>query len=132
MTRKRITTKTYIIGILISAIIGLAVYNMRDFLFGTPLHIVALKDGTTIHSLVLPINGNALHAKTITVNGRPIAIDPKGTFNDEVLLSPGYNVVEISLFDRFGKEKTKTLHLVAVDDATAHSIARSGTSLYQE
>lgn len=108
--------------------LSLVTYNMRDVWFGTPLHIAAASDGSSVDSLVFPIAGSAVHAKSVTINGRPIGIEPNGHFSDEVILSNGYNVVEVTLLDRFGKQKTQVLHVVAHDTA---SLAQAETKTYQ-
>jgi hypothetical protein len=114
---------------LVAALIGLAVVlvlcfifgNIRDLLLGAPLSIHTVSDGTTLTNGFLPITGNARHARTVSINGRPVAIDRSGNFADGVLLSPGYNVVEVALRDQFGKEKVKTYHLVLNNTDTVAS-----------
>jgi uncharacterized protein YfaP (DUF2135 family) len=76
----------------------------------------------------LPITGNAAHAAQITINGRPIGTDRQGNFTDGVILSPGYNIVEVAETDQFGKEKTKTYHWVASPSPT---VADNSASPYQ-
>lgn len=102
----------------IVAVIGLVFYNTKDLFFGAPLSVITVKDGETVENSFLPISGSAKHASSVEINGRTVAIDKSGSFSDGVVLSPGYNIVEISGLDRFGKEKHKTLHLVAEPKAT--------------
>lgn len=115
---KRITAVALVSGVTLLLILGFIFGNVRDLLFGAPLDIHSVANGTTLSDDFLPIQGNARHAKSVLINGRPVAIDRKGNFADGVLLSPGYNVVEIALQDRFGNEKTKTYHLVLNDSDT--------------
>jgi hypothetical protein len=70
----------------------------------------------TIEKLVAHCGELVTAAKQI--NGRTVAMDKSGAFSDGALLSPGYNIVEISQVDRFGKEKRKIIHLVAQPSAS--------------
>ena len=103
-------------AIFISSIIGvlaLVAYNTKDLFFGAPFAVHTALDGATVSNAFLPISGIAKHATTVLINGREISTDKTGAFFDGVVLSPGYNIIEISQKDRFGKEKTKIVHLVA-------------------
>lgn len=100
------------------AVFGLVFYNTRDLFFGSNFKINTATDGSTVSDSFLPISGKAKHATTIDINGRAIAVDKSGNFRDGVILSPGYNIVEIVQKDRFGKEKQKTFHLVAEPSST--------------
>lgn len=113
------------LGIAVVALIG---YNMRDRILGTPLVITTAKDGTTIDSPFLPIAGTARHARSLSINGRAVTIDRKGAFTDEVLLSPGYNIVEVSLTDQFGGQKTKMYQIVV---NAPQAVATVDTTPYQ-
>lgn len=94
-------------------IVGLIFYNTKDLIIGAPLFVHTANDGTTVSNSFLPISGKAHHARAVQINGRIVALDKDGFFSDGALLSPGYNIVEVTTLDRFGKEKRKVFHLVA-------------------
>ncbi len=112
MKKRKITTLTALVGVLVIAIFSLVINNTRDLIFGSPLVIKAVKDGATLSEGFLPISGVARHARSVLINGRDTLLDRDGNFADGVILSPGYNIVEIATKDKFGKEKTEILHLV--------------------
>jgi hypothetical protein len=120
--QKTITTFALATGLVVLSVLGFIFGNVRDLLFGAPLAIHTINDGTTLSDGFLPVQGNAGHAKTVSINGRVVAIDRKGNFADGVLLSPGYNVLEIALRDQFGKEKVKTYHLVLSETDTVAAV----------
>lgn len=62
------------------------------------------------NSLVL--NGQALHARSLSINGRPILIDPSGEFNDEIILTSGINKIMLEAVDIRGKTHTKELVMI--------------------
>ena len=94
-------------------VIGIVFYNTKDLIVGAPLSIKTVDDGSTVSNSFLPISGKAHHARAVQINGRIVALDKDGFFSDGALLSPGYNIVEVTTVDRFGKEKRKVFHLVA-------------------
>lgn len=110
------------IGLLIASFIAFTVLNSRDILFGTPLSVDIAADGTTLGDGFLPLSGNAGHARSLSVNGRALSTDRDGNFSDGIILSPGYNVVEIVSANQFGKETVRTYHLVFTPE---HSVARA-------
>lgn len=118
MNHKKITIVAALTGLAVILVLGFVFGNIRDVIFGAPLSIHTVSDGTTLSNGFLPISGNAQHARTVSINGRPITIDRSGDFTDGVLLSPGYNVVEVALRDQFGKEKVRTYHLVLDETGT--------------
>ncbi len=116
---------------LVIAVCVFAFGNMRDLLFGSPLSVRIAPDGTTLSDGFLPVSGKAKHARSVSVNGRPLAIDREGHFSDGVILSPGYNVVEVALQNQFGKQKVKIYRLV-LDQTSTVASAREEPARYQQ
>lgn len=104
--------KKYIIITAVIGVLALVGYNVRDAVFGTPLQVVAAENGSTIYDSFVSLSGVARQARELLINGRSVALDRSGNFTDAIILSPGYNIVEIALKDRFGKTETKTYHWV--------------------
>lgn len=113
------------------AVVGLVCYNMRDRIFGAPFTVATASDGATVSSPFLSVAGTAHHARTLLINGRPITLNRDGAFDDEVVLSPGYNIVEVTVQDQFGKEKTKTYHLVVTPSSTVALAKPSAATLVE-
>jgi len=119
------------IGGLVLAVAGLVFYNMRDMVLGTPLEVVTAKDGATLEDTFLPLTGVARHARELLINGRTVAIDRSGKFTDAIILSPGYNIVEVALKDRFGNTDTRTYHWVVEESpAVAQALPDRASSNY--
>lgn len=124
----KLTLVTLLLGTLVAGFLGLVLYNIKDMLFGTPFTVNTVADGATVDTSYVAITGTAKHAKQITINGRPISIDRQGNFSDGVILSQGYNIVEVKEKDQFGKEKKEAYHWVA---STSPTVAQNDTSPYQ-
>ena len=128
MKKNTLSLVTALAVLVILGVLGFALGNMHDLLFGSPLTVNSIKDGATLKDGFLPIIGNTKHSKNISLNGRSLFVDREGNFIDGIILSPGYNVVEIATLNQFGKEKIKTYHLVLdVDESIA--VVRQAESL---
>lgn len=123
--KRNLPIKGILVSILGLGLISLIGYNMHDRILGAPLNLEIAPNGSTIDSQQLAISGSAPHARELLINGRPINIDRNGAFSDKVLLSPGYNVVEIAVKDQFGKEKIKTYQYAAVFPQTVIALKDS-------
>lgn len=126
---RKLSLKQTILFLSVAAACALIFYNTKDIIFGAPLSINTVSDGATVADSFLPISGNAKHSFEVEINGRPIALSKNGAFNDGVVLSPGYNVVEVKGQDRFGRTKSKMLHLVVEQ---SQSVARSMDIHYEK
>ncbi len=124
----KLTLITILTSCLVIGFFGLIAFNIKDMLFGSPLKIKMVADGTTVDTTYLPISGTAKNARQISINGRIVSIDRGGNFNDGVILSPGYNIVEVAERDQFGKEKKEAIRVVSVPPPT---VAQNTTSPYQ-
>lgn len=128
MNNKYLTIKNGLYSILGVMVLGLVFYNIKDMILGSPFRITTATDGSTLSSPLLPIEGVAKHAKEVLINGRPITMDRKGAFNDQILLSPGYNIVEVAHLDQFGNKKIKTYQIVL---SVPQAVAVTPKSPYQ-
>ena len=118
----------FLITAAVLGVFALAAYNMRDLVLGTPLEVVAAQDGATLESTFLPLSGVARQARELLINGRTVPIDRAGNFTDAIILSPGYNIVEVALKDRFGNTETRTYHWVV---EVPSSVAQTDGAHYQ-
>jgi len=95
------------IVLLVIVILGYAYFRTRDLLLGVNLSINGIKQYETYTNKILNVTGNAKRAVLLTINDRKIFITENGDFNEELLLLPGYNIIDIKAEDRFGKIKEK-------------------------
>lgn len=84
----------------------------RNIIFGIKIKDVNLIDGTKVTENITEIKGNAKNAINLTLNDRPISIDQKGDFNETIILSSGYNVINIKAKDKFGNSDEKNYKLI--------------------
>jgi hypothetical protein len=93
--------------ILFLIIIFYGIWKGRDLIFGIHLTINGIQNNETVTHPVLELSGNAYHAVSITINGRIVSIEEDGAWHDIIALLNGYNVINISAKDKFGRIITK-------------------------
>lgn len=108
----RTLAKIAIIILCAGAIVIYAYYQMRDFLNGPSIVITEPLNGQTAHEDAIIVSGTAKRISGITLNDRKIFTDENGIFTEKVALFPGYNEIEVSVQDRFNRERTKLLQVV--------------------
>lgn len=106
-TRKTITRG--IVVCILLALLGYIYFEARPFLSGPQLEIVAPSDGFVTAESPLVVSGRARYITKITLNGNPIFIDESGAFQRALPLLPGYQVIEVSVQDRFGRTRTERI-----------------------
>ena len=79
-------------------------YQARSLLFAPRIIITYPTDGQTLtHSYVI-IEGEAHRVSSVSLNGRQIFTDLNGKFQEGLLLAPGYNIIEVTGEDSFGRK----------------------------
>jgi hypothetical protein len=126
---RHLTLKIALGSFLGLSVLGLVWYNLKDVILGTPLSVATATDGATLDTPFLPISGTARHARELSINGRAVTVNRQGHFTDEVVLSPGYNIVEVAAKDQFGNTKTKTYQVVVQPGTNVASVTTIPTNL---
>lgn len=104
--------KSVIVVLILSAIGGYALYESRNLINGPVLSLVEPKNGFSTSNPSIEVAGQTENISSISINDRKITVDESGRFKEKVLLSLGYNVIKISVYDRFGREKQTLMELV--------------------
>ncbi len=105
--KRNLRTITIIIFFLLFVLY--AGFETLKLFLGPSLVINNPKNLSTITEPELTVSGHVERVSYITINDRQIFADKSGYFEDKLLLLPGYNIIEVSVRDRFGKEIDKTL-----------------------
>jgi hypothetical protein len=98
-------------GILIGLFVFIFAYSIfqtRSLTKGVDLIVEGIKDGQIFEGNILSLYGKAVHAKHISINDKEILIDTEENFKEEVVLSPGYNIITIEAKDKFDKKTNLT------------------------
>ena len=119
MTRT-INIKTYLkfglLGILFAFIGIYSIFQIKALAQGVNLDIRGIVDGAVFNKDNLMLEGLALHANLITINGKEVSVDQDSNFSEELVLSPGYNIITIEAQDKFNK-KSKEIYRVIYEES---------------
>ncbi len=85
---------------------------MWNYATGPKITVTSPPNGAAVSESLISIDGQAKNTKIITLNDRPIVVDEKGNFSEKILLSYGYNVLELKAEDKFGKKTEQELQIV--------------------
>lgn len=95
--------KRLVLVLLFLTIIGYAYYQLRDIWQGPSLTVTWPTAGATLNDQVLLVSGQAERADKIHLNDRKILPGQDGRFSEKLILAEGYNVIEVTAEDRFGR-----------------------------
>lgn len=102
----RILHKKLLLAISGILLLSYGIWQARDFLAGPRVHLESPEEGVTLETGLLAIRGEAFDIVKLSLNGRTIFTDENGNFEEELLLAPGVNLIEIHAQDKFGHEFT--------------------------
>jgi hypothetical protein len=95
----------------VAIVLGYGAYRAKDFVRGPYIEIESPATGTSFAEPFVEIKGTAGNISYLTLDGNKIFTDESGVWEERILLSPGYNVVQIRAEDRFGRTAVKELEL---------------------
>lgn len=87
-------------------------YKAKAFLAGPSITIEYPANGQSVKESFTEIVGKASNLSTLFLNGRQIFTDKDGHFKGDLLLADGYNIIEMSGDDKFGRKIKEKLELV--------------------
>jgi len=108
---KKLLSRTAI-GIFVIVVIVYALYQARGILSGPQITLERPADGITATTSLITVSGNITRASSVFLNDKAIYLDLGGRFREELLLSAGYNIIEVRAEDGAGRvvRVTRTLH----------------------
>jgi hypothetical protein len=104
--------KTIIIIISLIILFGYGIFELWGYMNGPKLTIISPINGSAVSESLVSIAGKTKNAQKITLNRRDIDRNENGDFSEEILLSYGYNILELAVEDRFGKRDSEILQIV--------------------
>jgi hypothetical protein len=104
--------KTLALIVAIVGISGYSLYQAKNIILGPELAIESPFDGATVNEPAVAIKGIAKNVAYITLNDRQIFVDKAGTFSEELLLAPGYNIWKLEAKDKFGRVVSKKIEVI--------------------
>ena len=104
--------KAIVIILFLVSLFGYGIFEIWNYATGPKIIISSPINGQAVSESLIAVTGQTKNIKEITLNDRPIVVDEAGNFNEKILLSYGYNVLELKAEDRFGKTTEQKLQIV--------------------
>jgi hypothetical protein len=104
--------KAIVITLFLICLFGYGAFEVWKYATGPKIIVTSPADGSAVSESLISIDGQGINTKEITLNDRAIVVDEKGNFSEKILLSYGYNVLELKAQDRFGKKTEQKLQIV--------------------
>lgn len=100
------------IGILFFVLVIIYSYSrFNRYISGPRIQSINIEEYTQTDTLSLGIEGIVENVQSMYVNGREVTITNNQEFDTVIVLSPGYTIIEITLYDSFTKERTYQYHV---------------------
>ncbi len=125
-TKKKIGK--YIGSLLAIIILSYTGFELKDFVRGPSITVDYPQNGATVPAGLVSLSGSADHSSAIQVNGGELFTDLSGHFTKDILLSPGYNVIEVRAQDSFGRHIEKKIELVVEEKKSGTPVALESIS----
>ncbi len=97
--------------LLFSFILIYTFFRTRAINHGVDIKISGIKNGEIIQENTILLSGKAKHAKRLLINDKEVLVDKESSFKEELILSPGYNLITISAEDKFNKKEKIVYHV---------------------
>ena len=97
---------------IVGVIIFYGYFEARNFLLGPSLTIFSPASGQTKGDSLVEVRGEAKRIAKIYLNDRQIFTRNDGSFDEPLILSAGYNIIEIKAQDEIGRQVKKTVEIV--------------------
>lgn len=86
-------------------------FNARNLLLGPSIEIMSPIPESETTENIMTVKGKVKNMTYLSLNQRAISVDKEGLFEEKLILSPGFNTIEIKATDRFKKEAVKTISI---------------------
>lgn len=110
--KSRITVRSVIVTLALCVIAGYTLYESRNLINGPTISIEQPSNGYSTIESIIEVKGQVKNISFISINDRKITVDESGWFKEKILLSVGYNVVKITVNDKFGRAKETLVEVI--------------------
>jgi hypothetical protein len=114
LTAKSITK--YSLITVLSVLFLVYIFSQGErYLKGPIIELTHPQDGISTTTQAIYISGKAQRIAFLSLNDMQIFATDTGYFREKLLLSPGYNIIEAKVTDRFERERIERLHITYLD-----------------
>lgn len=98
------------------AVVGFVGLKLYPLIHGPEVDLETLSDGASLKDPMIRISGTASYTKDLIVNGNSLALSPDGSFDEKLLLNPGYNLITVQARDRFGALQNHSYAVILTEE----------------
>lgn len=98
----------------VAIVVGYSYFVLDDFIRGPRIVLLSPENGFSTTTPVIIISGKAIHTNNLTVNDAPTPVDLSGNFSNQLILSPGYNIMKVVAKDNYARVVEKTIEIVLI------------------
>lgn len=110
-----VTPKTFLVALaslFLLIMVGYVGFQLSK-LSAPPAINLSNQEKSTVSTSYVIVSGEVDSGSDVFINDSPILTSPDGSFSDKVLLADGTNQIKVTARNKFGKEATKTIVVVA-------------------
>ncbi|MEK7662418.1 MAG: hypothetical protein AAB355_02930 [Patescibacteria group bacterium] len=93
-----------------------AIDKTKNLLEGPVIAVNTPENGIAVEESVVLVSGTTRNISRMTINGHLTPVDEKGSFQEQLVVGKGYNIINVVGSDRFGKTRGKTIELIRKDN----------------
>ena len=101
-----------LLALLFLLLASYAFYQARFLIFGPQIWIDSPRDGETVPSASVTIEGRSRNIAWISLNDRQIFTDESGKWSEKLIVSQGLSIMTVKARDRFGRDTAKSVRVV--------------------
>lgn len=102
-----------VLGLGLALFVGTKIYPL---LHGPEIELNTMTDGAHLTEPMVKISGIARFTKDLIINGVTLPTAPDGSFDEHLLLNPGYNIITMEGKDRFGNTNVKNYAVILTEE----------------
>lgn len=107
----KLAIRVLITSLFVLTLIGYSAFQAHKIITGPTIDLSDSFSSTVTGSNKINIKGMAANVAFISLNDNPIFIDEAGSFSENLLLYPGYNIIKLYGKDKFGKSLTRLVEI---------------------
>ncbi len=121
----RIIIKWVLIAIGVTVTLGYSYFVFYDFIRGPRIILATPETGFATTTAHIVIVGRAVRINSLFLNGVAIPFDLEGNFSKSLLLAEGYNIMKITVGDKYKRTAEEIIEMTLLIPVVATTTATS-------
>ncbi len=108
-------------------VLGFVGVKLYPIIHGPRINVSTIINGGSVTEPMIRISGTASFTQELIINGKKLALSPDGSFGENLVLNPGYNIISVQGSDRFGK-KTDQMYAIVLTETSLPTLTMNVTA----